>query len=277
MIDRSAVITGTGTIFKPAWPILYVTLFVAIVSDSFAQRVSSLSESELEAAETRVTLEKLLLENQRLNEQLALSEATANRMTESIVVATTESEIFRRQAGEMRLRVEALGFDAAGNETSKMEQRLLSAVNELRVAEQSRAKTAEVLQGLAQAVSGYVKSAASSDAESRVSLEVQMRRVGEVLSPTDKLVTKISQAGADFSEGLVISTKDELNLVVASVGATHGVKVGMPFQVFRGERTVGTVRVIDVRAKIAGAVVQNLDSENDKIHVGDRLKVSVLQ
>jgi hypothetical protein len=48
----------------------------------------------------------------------------------------------------------------------------------------------------------------------------------------------------------------------------------MPFQVIRADREVGVVRIVDVREKIAGAVVQNLSSEKDRIQVGDRLKVA---
>ena len=73
------------------------------------------------------------------------------------------------------------------------------------------------------------------------------------------------------------SLKDDLALVVMNLGSKQGVKVGMPFQVIRGEKIVGSVRVVDVRDKIAGAVVQNLSSEKDRIKVGDRLKVDVQQ
>ena len=76
---------------------------------------------------------------------------------------------------------------------------------------------------------------------------------------------------------MVISIKEELSLVVANVGQKQGVKVGMPFQVLRGDQLIGTVRVVDARDKIAGAVIQNLTSEKDKIKVGDRLKVDAAQ
>ncbi len=51
----------------------------------------------------------------------------------------------------------------------------------------------------------------------------------------------------------------------------------MPFQVIRGEKLIGTVRVVDVRENIAGAVIQNLSSEKERIKVGDRLKVDARQ
>jgi hypothetical protein len=47
----------------------------------------------------------------------------------------------------------------------------------------------------------------------------------------------------------------------------------MPMRVMREDRKIATLRVVDVRQKICGAVVQEMDSKKDKIKVGDRLQV----
>jgi hypothetical protein len=41
----------------------------------------------------------------------------------------------------------------------------------------------------------------------------------------------------------------------------------------RGEHRIGTLRVVDVRQKICGAVIEQMDSAKEKIKVGDRLQV----
>ena len=66
--------------------------------------------------------------------------------------------------------------------------------------------------------------------------------------------------------------KEELALVVANLGRAQGAKIGMPFQVWRGERQIGLVRIVDVREKISGAVIQSLDPK-ENIKVGDTLRV----
>jgi hypothetical protein len=76
---------------------------------------------------------------------------------------------------------------------------------------------------------------------------------------------------------MVISVKEELSLAVANIGSRQGVRVGMPFQVLRDGHIIGSVRVIDAREKISGAVIQNLSSEKDKIKVGDILRVDATQ
>jgi hypothetical protein len=46
-------------------------------------------------------------------------------------------------------------------------------------------------------------------------------------------------------------------------------------RVMRDDRKIATLRVVDVRQKICGAVVQDMDSKKEKIKVGDRLQVDV--
>jgi len=41
----------------------------------------------------------------------------------------------------------------------------------------------------------------------------------------------------------------------------------------RDDRKIATLRVVDVWQKICGAVIQEMNSEKEKIKVGDRLQV----
>src|SRR5205809_1056726 len=69
------------------------------------------------------------------------------------------------------------------------------------------------------------------------------------------------------------SVKDEWSFVVGNLGEKQGVKIGMPMRVMRGDQRIATLRVVDVRHKICGAVIQEMDAEKEKIKVGDRLQV----
>jgi cell shape-determining protein MreC len=76
-----------------------------------------------------------------------------------------------------------------------------------------------------------------------------------------------------ITDGMTISVKEELSLIVINLGSKQGVKIGMPFRVLRGENVIGNVQVVDVREKIAAAIIQNLSSEREPMKVGDRLVV----
>ena len=81
----------------------------------------------------------------------------------------------------------------------------------------------------------------------------------------------VSEPG--LMDGSVISVKEEWSFVVGNLGEKQGVKIGMPMRVMRDDRKIATLRVVDVRQKICGAVVQEMDSKQEKIRVGDHLQV----
>ncbi len=78
-------------------------------------------------------------------------------------------------------------------------------------------------------------------------------------------------------DGSVVSVKDEWSLIVGNFGEKQGVKLGMPLRVMRDGRLIATLRVVDVRQKICGAVLQEMVSGKDKIKVGDRLQADARQ
>jgi len=175
------------------------------------------------------------------------------------------------------VRIEALGLDTAGGNSAKLEQRLLTAVSDLRVVADEKKNLAEALVRLSEAASLYAKTATAANPETRLTLENEIRNASAAFGNASANAVEVLAVPSTISDGRTISVKDDLALVVMNLGTKHGVKVGMPFQVIRGARLIGSVRVVDVREKIAGAVIQNLSSEKERIKVGDRLKVDARQ
>lgn len=256
--------------------VVAVLMGLALGPDSIG--VSSFSELDIEFSEAKVTLQVVAAENKTLKEQLAESQQAVKSLTEGLAIANGEAEVFRREAAELKLRMEALGVEGLGGDRSKLEQRLLKAVRDLQILQGERDQLAEELVQLSEAVLRYTKSATSDDIETRLELEARMRSVAEALGvPSSENPSKSAKSNAyeqaDLTNAKVISIKEEYQLVLANIGSRHGVKVGMPFRVLRDGKEIGIVRVVDVREKICGAVIQSLDTEKKKIKVGDRLKV----
>jgi len=258
------------------------------VTRSQGQAKGSLSELDIENSELKVTLEKSKAalvkaeadleksqeDNQQLRDALAETEKTLADMRKQFAAAIGESEIFKRESKELQLRIEALGLDASGSNQSKLEQRLLAAVNDLRITSVEKKKISEALIRLSETVSLYTK---TPNADTRLALEAELRNANAALGAASPNAVEAMPVPATISDGMAISVKDDLALVVMNLGSKQGVKVGMPFQVLHGDHIIGSVRVVDVREKISGAVIQNLASEKDRIQVGDHLKVDVHQ
>jgi cell shape-determining protein MreC len=153
---------------------------------------------------------------------------------------------------------------------------LLKAVSDLRIVQTEKDKVSDQLVRLSEAMLRYLKSASSVDADARMAVETEMRNTNEALGlPSDHAETGTA-APSTLTDAMVISIKDELALVVANVGRKQGVKMGMPFQVIRGDEVIGLIRVVNVRDSISGAVIQSLESDKNKIKVGDRLKAEAV-
>ncbi|MGB9474205.1 MAG: hypothetical protein WCE87_03960 [Candidatus Udaeobacter sp.] len=170
----------------------------------------------------------------------------------------------------MQLQMEALGLASANKDRAKLEQRLLAAVSDLQLAQRERDEYRNQMLRLDEAVLFYLKTSQSGDAKARMDVETQVRSI-------EKLITKSMDAPnlpePSLMDGNVISVKDEWSFVVGNLGEKQGVKLGMPMRVMRADQRIATLRVIDVRQKICGAVIQEMDSKKDRIKVGDRLQV----
>lgn len=204
-----------------------------------------------------------------LREKLILSEAAIKGLTESLAVANGETELFKRKADDLSARAEALGIQTAGNETDALRTRLLAAVRDLRLLQKEKDAAREQLVALTESVMQLLKTSEGIDAKSRLKVEENLRSASALISKEE---TKTTSA-AGLTSGRVVDTKPDLALVVANLGSRQGVKTGMPFQVWRGEKQIASVRVVDVRDSVSGAIVQNTVTPAETVRTGDTLRI----
>src|SRR5205807_3617062 len=114
-------------------------IFVGMLpAGGLAGEGSSLSESKIENAEQKITVESLLAQNEDLRKQLSIQQESLKRLTASLAESNAEAELFRRKYSDLELRMEALGLASANKDRTKLEQRLLAAVSDLRLAQKER-------------------------------------------------------------------------------------------------------------------------------------------
>jgi hypothetical protein len=166
--------------------------------------------------------------------------------------------------------MEALGLASANKDRAKLEQRLLAAVSDLQIAHKERDEYRDQMLRLNEAVLCYLKTSQAGDAKARMDVEAQLRSTNTLIT---KSTSEPELRESSLMDGSVISVKEEWSFVVGNLGEKQGVKIGMPMRVMRDDRKIATLRVVDVRQKICGAVIQEMDSEKEKIKVGDRLQV----
>jgi hypothetical protein len=247
-----------------------LNLQFAIGFCAYAQGNSSLSEFKTETATRSGTAESAATENQELQKQLTVAEESVKALTSSLAESNAEAEELRRKYSDLQLRMEALGLASANKDRTKLEQRLLSAVSDLQLAQKARDEYRDQMLRLNEAILRYIKTSQGDDAQARMDVETQLRSTNDLVT---KSTSPPEAPDPGLMDGSVISVKQEWSFVVGNLGEKQGVKIGMPMRVMRDDRKIASLRVVDVRQKICGAVVQEMDSKKERIKVGDRLQV----
>jgi hypothetical protein len=241
-----------------------------------AHSAGSLSDLDIEFSELKVSIEGLLDENRQLREALVLNAKAHSDVRQNLADASNEAAVFKRQAKQMRLRIDALGIEAVGGDRAKLEQRLLVSMGELRASNEQKDKCSAALVKLAEAVSLYFRSMMVNP-RARTVLDGELRKANQALGVQQKDLQEKASPLTLITGGVVVSVKNDLELIVIDTGERDGVKIGMPFQIIRDEKLIGRIRVVDVREKISGAIVQNLNADKKRIKIGDQVKADVHQ
>ena len=99
---------------------------------------------------------------------------------------------------------------------------------------------------------------------------LRARLDGKVLSsaPGDGLASHVMEGGVR-----VLDANRELGMLVIDAGARQGVRAGMVLMVMREKIPLARVRVVDIRRRVAGVVIEELLSGAPYPGPGDRLVV----
>jgi len=245
---------GTSRLRRGIVQFVILNLQLAIGICAQAQGNSSLSESKIETAASPATAEALR-ENEQLQRQLSIAQESLKALTSSLAESNAEAEELRRKYSDLELRMEALGLASANKDRAKLEQRLLAAVSDLQLAQKERDQYRDEMLRLNEAVLCYLKTSQGGDAKARMEVEAQLRSINTLITkPTS--TPDLPEPG--LMDGSVISVKEEWSFVVGNLGEKQGVKIGMPMRVMQDDRKIAILRVVDVRQKICGAVIQEM-------------------
>ena len=231
-------------------------------------------ESRIGTSETRVS-ESDSNTIGALKEKLLLAETTISALTATVAEMGNSAEASRRELEEAQQKLEVFALSSRQDNHSAVEKRLLECLQELRVLKSNNLSARNQLLQLHESVQVLLLTAKETNPQSRMGVEAELRKTSELLSSSRQGSPKPLQS--NLNDGVVIDTKEEISLVVIDIGKINGVKLGMPFQVLRKGKLINSIKIIDVREKISGGVIQSLSSEKLRIEKGDQLKVEALK
>lgn len=230
-------------------------------------------DAKIELQELQTTLQVANSRIQMLEKQLASLREQNGMLAQATAAANAETSQLRESQEKLRSLLEGLGIGALENSTDQIQERLLSALSDMRLIDGQKKKVSEALVSLAEASLLFARTAESPDAEAKRALEAALAKGDQVLRAANNLKSDDPSATKSLHEARVVSMKTEAGVAVLDVGSRDGVKPGMPFEIYREDKPVARVLVTDVRRTVSGAVVQELSNPSDSVKVGDLGKV----
>ena len=219
--------------------------------------------------ELRVLVDKLTADNQRLKTEVEQRETIIRLLTENLAIARAESELFQKKWSEVQLRAQTLGMNFADDSATQAQRQFVESVRALYLAEAERQRLIDQLQRLLEAV------------EKHGDVTDELARTKALLAATGppaaggggEDAAAHRRAGGTLESATVLDVNQDLRLVVLNVGLLEGARVGMPLVVLRGDHVVAELRIVEVRKRICGALIEQVE-KNVTLKAGDRAQVT---
>ena len=198
-------------------------------------------------------LQEIIVDLQEQNQTLQHSLTEANRGEKQA----------SEQLAQVRERLEALGK----NLLDGGDDRLVLAAADLQLANERISSLEKSASSLSSSVTGYLRLAVVSNPDARLGVETSLRELDAVLGLRQKPRPDIRTGS--LQQARVISLQQESGMLILNLGESQGAKIGMTFQLTRGQQPYGKAILADVRKGVSGAFVENLDNVAESPRPGD--------
>ncbi len=242
-----------------------VCLFFVVVWPLAAEEAPlSSATTNTAAGELRARVESLGADNQRLEADLQQRETVIRLLTENLAVARTESELFHKKWSEAQLRAQTLGVDAGDAHAAQTRRQLAESVRALYLADAERQQLVAQVRRLIEAL------------QKPGDVAGELARTKALFDATDQSASGHATDGqvqGSLGAATVLDVNPDLRLVVLNIGQPEGARIGMPMVVVRGEDVVAELKVVEVRQRICGALIEWV-KEGVTLKTGDVARVA---
>ena len=233
-------------------------------------------ENALQQQELAMAFRKLVSDYAEMQTEMAEKEQALKALSESLAAAQGEAAAFRKRCQELQ---QQRATPVTAGDAVKLDTELADATAALQRSEQERSKLLDQLQRLNTVLEQALHGSENMSLIQRAQALAESERVQRTVAATKPAAVKLMQpavqqpAAPTLESAQVVSLNWSLQLAVLNLGSEQGVRLGMPFAVMRDDRVIARLKVVEVRKKISGAVIETMDRGN-AVKVGDRVRLT---
>ena len=197
----------------------------------------------------------------------SLEAATVTR-TDELLMAQAEAQAYRAAWLDLQHRDEVLGVATLSNDVRDSHEQVARLSGELIRAERFAKEITEQMNRVIVAAANWAgESLPAKKATARAEFESAKRGWSEL---EKRNLPRPMASG--LSDAQVVAVDREQQSLVLNLGLRQGAKEGMPFRILRGDKVLGSCRLLEVRELVSAGLPEEL-AEGVQIQVGDRVAV----
>jgi hypothetical protein len=195
-------------------------------------------------------------------------EAAPVSRTDELLMAKAEAQAYRAAWLDLQHRDEVLGVATLSNDVRDSHEQVARLSGELIRAERFAKEITEQMNRVIVAAANWAgESLPAKKAAARAEFESAKRGWSEL---EKRNLPRPMASG--LSDAQVVAVDREQQSLVLNLGLRQGAKEGMPFRILRGDKVLGSCRLLEVRELVSAGLPEEL-AEGVQIQVGDRVAV----
>ena len=183
-------------------------------------------------------------------------------------MAQAEAKAYRAAWLELQRRDEILGIASLSNDVRDSHDQVARLSGELIRAERfGKAIVEQTVKVMEAAASWAGESLPAKKAVARANFESEKRVWSEIQKNNNP-----RPMARGLTDAQIVAVDHEQQSIVMNLGRLQGAKEGMPFRILRGDKVIGSCRLLEVRELISAGLPEQL-GKDIQIQVGDRVAV----
>lgn len=194
--------------------------------------------------------------------------AGSSPRADELLLAQAEAKAYRAAWLELQRRDEILGIAALSNDVRDSHDQIARLSGELIRAERYAKELAEQTKSVLDAAANWAgEPIPAKKAAARAEFESAKRALSELAKNNQP-----RPLARNLTDAQVVAVDRDQQALVLNLGRSQGAKEGMPFRILRGDKVLGTCRLLEVRELVSAGLPEQLN-DGAKIQVGDRVSV----